>query len=95
MIALALVKKLNVTPEDNPTSKVLTQSAEAERKNGAAFDKAYVNNEVAYHETVNSALSKTLIPNAQNAELKSLLEKGLKVFESHLQHAESLAKQLQ
>ena len=43
----------------------------------------------------NSALSKTLIPNAQNAELKSLLEKGLKVFESHLQHAESLAKQLQ
>ena len=98
--ALALVKKLNVTPEDNPTSKVLTQSAEAERKklsglDGAAFDKANVSNEVAYHETVNSALSKTLIPNAQNAELKSLLEKGLKVFESHLQHAESLAKQMQ
>ena len=98
--ALALVKKLNVTAENNPTSKVLTQSAEAERKklsglDGAAFDKAYVSNEVAYHETVNSALSKTLIPNAQNAELKSLLEKGLKVFESHLQHAESLAKQLQ
>jgi len=98
--AIALVKKLNVTPEDNPTSKALTQSAEAERKklsglDGAAFDKAYVDNEVAYHKTVNSALSKTLIPDAQNAELKSLLDKGLKVFESHLQHAESLAKQLQ
>ena len=97
--ALALVKKLNVTPEDNPTSKALTQSAEAERKklsglDGAAFDKAYVDNEEAYHKTVNSALSKTLIPDAENAELKSLLEKGLKVFESHLQHAESLATQL-
>ena len=98
--AIALVKKLNVTPEDNPTSKALTKSAQAEREklsglDGAAFDKAYVDNEVAYHKTVNSALSKTLIPDAQNAELKLLLEKGLKVFEIHLQHAESLAKQLQ
>ena len=97
--ALALVKKLNVTPEDNPTSQSLTQAADAERKklaglDGAAFDKAYINNEVAYHKTVNEALSKTLIPDAQNAELKSLLEKGLKLFESHQQHAETLAKQL-
>ena len=97
--ALALVKKLNVSTEDNPTSKALTQSAEAERKkrsglDGAAFDKAYVDNEVAYHKAVNSALRETLIPNTQNEDLKSLLEKGLKVFESHLQHAENLAKQL-
>jgi putative membrane protein len=40
-------------------------------------------------------LSDTLIPDAQNAELKSLLETGLKLFESHLQHAEHLAKELQ
>jgi len=97
--ALALVKKLNVTPEDNPTSQSLTQAADAERTklaglDGAAFDKAYIDNEVAYHKTVNEALSKTLIPDAQNAELKSLLEKGLKLFESHQQHAETLATQL-
>jgi putative membrane protein len=97
--ALALVKKLNVTPEDNPTSQSLTKAADAERKklaglDGAAFDKAYVDNEVAYHKTVNEALNKTLIPDAQNADLKSLLEKGLKPFESHQQHAETLAKQL-
>jgi putative membrane protein len=97
--ALALLKKLNVTPEDNPTSQSLTQAQDGERKklaglDGAAFDKAYVDNEVAYHKTVNEALSKTLIPDAQNAELKSLLEKGLKLFESHQQHAETLAKQL-
>ena len=97
--ALALVKKLNVTPEDNPTSQALTQAADAELKklaglDGAAFDKAYVDNEVLYHKTANAALSKTLSPNAQNAELKALLEKGLQLFESHQQHAEALAKQL-
>ena len=97
--ALALVKKLHVTPEDNPTSQSLTQAADAERKklaslDGAAFDKAYVDNEVAYHKTVNEALSKTLIPDAQNGELKSLLEQGLKLFEGHQQHAETLTKQL-
>jgi len=59
--ALALVKKLKVTPEDNPTSKNLTKQAEATRNklanlNGTAFDKAYVNNEVAYHKTVNSSV---------------------------------------
>ena len=97
--ALALVKKLNVTPEDNPTSQSLTKQAEETRKKlagltGAAFDKAYIDNEVAFHKTVNSALSTTLIPDAQNSELKSLLQNGLKVFEAHLEHAERLAKQL-
>jgi putative membrane protein len=98
--ALALVKKLNVTPEDNPTSQNLTKQADATRQklaslSGSAFDKAYIDNEVAYHKTVDSALSNTLIPNAQNAELKSLLQSGLKLFEAHLAHAEQLAKQIQ
>jgi putative membrane protein len=79
--ALALVKKLNVTPEDNPTSQDLTTAAEATRQklaglNGDAFEKAYVDNEVAYHKTVNGALSQTLIPDAQKAELKALLQKA-------------------
>jgi putative membrane protein len=51
--ALALVKKLNVTPEDNDTSKALTKQAadkraELAKLNGTAFDKAYIDNEVAY-----------------------------------------------
>jgi putative membrane protein len=97
--ATALVKKLNVTPDDNPTSQSLTKQAEATRQKlagltGAAFDKAYVDNEVAYHKTVNSALKNTLIPNAQNSELKSLLQNGLAIFETHLEHAEHLAQQL-
>jgi putative membrane protein len=98
--ALALVKKLNVTPEDNATSKSLAEAADAARRkladlSGAAFDKAYVDNEVAYHKAVDDAVSKTLIPSAQNAELKTLLQNGLKLFEAHLAHAEQLAKQFQ
>jgi putative membrane protein len=98
--ALALVKKLNVTPADNPTSQSLTKATEEERAklaglDGAAFDKAYIDNEVAYHKTVNDALSKTLIPSAENAELKALLEKGLILFQAHQHHAEQLATQLQ
>jgi putative membrane protein len=98
--ALALVKKLKVTPEDNATSQSLSKNAKAERDklgglDGAVFDKAYVDNEVAYHKAVNQALGETLIPNAQNAELKALLERGLKLFQAHQEHAEKLAKQLQ
>jgi putative membrane protein len=97
--ALALVKKLDVTPEDNPTSQSLNKQAETNRKaleglTGAAFDKAYVDNEVAFHKTLDGALSSTLIPNAQNPELKSLLESGLKLFQSHLEHAQRLAHQM-
>ncbi|HTH68237.1 MAG TPA: DUF4142 domain-containing protein, partial [Rhodanobacter sp.] len=97
--ALALVKKLGVTPQDNPTSKSLASGAAAEQTklaalSGGAYDKAYVANEVAFHKTVNGALSGTLIPSAQNAELKSLLETGLKLFQSHQMHAEHLAQSL-
>lgn len=92
-MALALIKKLNVTPEDNATSQALSKAGQAKRVElgklvGAAFDKAYVENEVAYHQQVNGALETLLIPSADNADLKSLLETGLKLFQGHQQHAE-------
>jgi putative membrane protein len=97
--ALDLVKKLKVTPEDNDTSKTLSKNAAAKlaelaKLKGAEFDKAYVANEVAYHKAVDSALETTLIPNANNAELKSLLQTGLKIFQGHEQHAEHVAAAL-
>jgi putative membrane protein len=97
--ALALVKKLGVTPEANPTSKALSdQAATTMQKlatlDGAAFDKAYAANEVAYHRTVNAALDTTLIPGAKNGELKSLLQTGLSLFREHQTHAEHLSTQL-
>jgi putative membrane protein len=97
--ALALVKKLHVTPEDNATSQSLSKAADTKlaelgKLSGPAYDRAYVDNEVAFHKTVNGALKDTLIPNAQNAELKSLLETGLTLFQSHQAHAEHLEASL-
>jgi putative membrane protein len=97
--ALALVKKLHVTPQDNPTSQALSKGAKDELAklkgmSGAKFDRAYIDNEVAYHKTVNGALASTLIPNAKNGALKSLLETGLTLFKEHQAHAEQVAKDL-
>jgi putative membrane protein len=97
--ALALVKKLHVTPQPNTTSAGLTKQADATRARlshlrGHTFDRAYVDNEVAYHKTVNGALETTLIPNAKNGELKSLLETGLTLFREHQTHAEQIAEEL-
>ena len=94
--ALDLVNKLKVKPEDNDTSRGLAKAAavkraELETLSGAAFDKAYLDNEVAYHKTVNGALETTLIPSSSNAELKALLQTGLKLFRGHQMHAEQAA----
>ena len=97
--ALALVKKLHVTPEANPTSAGLSKQAKAtlarlSKLHGHSFDRAYAQNEVSYHQTVNGALESTLIPSAKNGELKSLLETGLTLFKEHQAHAEQVAKAL-
>src|SRR3569832_1494278 len=93
--ATALVKKLKITPEQSDTSKSLKQDGDAniaKLKNlkGKDFDKAYIDNEVTYHEAVIDALDKTLIPNAKNEELKSLLVKVRPAFVAHLDHAKQI-----
>jgi putative membrane protein len=93
--ATDLAAKLKLTPEDNPTAQSLKKGGEDNVANlktlsGAAFDKAYVDHEVAYHQQVIDALDKTLIPNASNAELKALLVKVRPAFVAHLEHAKGL-----
>ena len=93
--ATALVTKLGVTPEPNETSRSLTTSGEQTRgslqaKSGAEFDRAYMDNEVTYHQMVLDALDKTLIPNAQNAELKNMLVTTRPAFEAHLKMAKDV-----
>lgn len=97
--ALALAAKLKVKPEDNATSRALSDAAGKTKASlaklrGKAFDKAYVANEVAFHQQVNGALQTLLIPSASNAELKGLLETGLKIFQGHEQHAMHVAAEL-
>ena len=93
--AADLAAKLKVTPEDNSTSQALKSGGEKNLANlkslrGAAFDKAYVDHEVAYHQQVLDALDNTLIPNASNSELKALLVKVRPAFVAHLEHAKKL-----
>ena len=93
--AVALATKLNVTPEDNDVSRQLKSGADQAQATlqgltGAAFDSAYIAREVEYHQAVLDALDTTLIPNAQNAELKGLLEKARPAFVAHLERAKSI-----
>ena len=97
--AVALATKLNVTPEDNDVSRQLKSGADATAASlnglsGAAFDKAYIDNEVTYHQAVLDALDKTLIPGAQNAELKGLLTKVRPAIAAHLDRAKGIQKSL-
>ncbi len=97
--ATELVTKLHVTPEPSATSDSLKQGGEQnlaalKKLSGSAFDRAYVDHEVAYHEAVIGAVDNTLIPNAKNAELKALLIKVRPAFVAHLAHAKELQASL-
>ena len=90
--AVALVKKLGVTPKDNAVSQKLSSDAEKTKKtlrskSGKAFDKAYIDNEVAYHKTVIGAVEGLLIPETENKELKDLLQNVVPALKAHLEHA--------
>ena len=97
--ASALVTRLGVTPKNNAVTRQLEGNAKKtlaglRAKSGAAFDRAYVQNEVAYHKAVIAAVDNTLIPDAQNAELKGLLQAVSPVLHTHLEHAQMVAKNL-
>lgn len=97
--AEALVKKLGVTPKNNSVSQNLLKDADKTKKSlnsksGEAFNKAYVDNEVAYHKAVISAVERLLIPESENAELKGLLQDIVPALKAHLEHAEMLQKSM-
>jgi len=97
--ATELVTRLKVTPEDNATSQSLksggdTNLATLKGLSGAAFDKAYIDHEVAYHQQVLDAVDKVLIPSASNADLKALLVKVRPAFVAHLEHAKHVQASL-
>jgi putative membrane protein len=97
--ATELVQKLHVTPDPNPTSESLQKGgddnlARLKKLHGHAFDKAYIDHEVAYHEAVLQAIDKTLVPSAHNAELKALLIKARPAFVAHFDHAKQLQTEL-
>jgi putative membrane protein len=97
--ATELVTRLKVKPEDNATSQSLKAGGDAnvatlKGLSGAAFDKAYIDHEVAYHQQVLDAVDKVLVPSASNADLKALLVKVRPAFVAHLEHAKHVQASL-
>ena len=97
--ALALVTKLNVSPQDNFLSQSLNAGsnvlvAEMSALSGAEFDRRYAENELAYHQAVNELVGGTFIPNIENAEVKALFEEALVIFQAHEKHAERMVQSL-
>lgn len=90
--AAALVKKLGVTPKDNAVSQKLMADAKKMKTtlnstSRKSFDKAYIDNEVAYHKSVIGAIESLLIPETENPELKELLQNVVPALKTHLEHA--------
>ncbi|MES2006056.1 MAG: DUF4142 domain-containing protein [Bacteroidota bacterium] len=97
--AVALVTKLKVTPKTNYLTQSLLADAEKTKKRlqsnkGEAFDKAYIDNEVAYHKAVIAAVETVLIPQTANSELKTLLQNVVPALKAHLAHAEMVQKMI-
>jgi len=93
--ALALVKKLGVTPKDNPFSQTLVKNGEAKKAelqglSGAAFDRAYAQNELAYHQVVVKTVAEQWIPSIHNAEFKKFMTDANEIFKVHRDHAQHM-----
>lgn len=98
--ALALLAKLGAEAKDNFLSQSLLENAdklvdEMSGLRGAAFDKRYAENELAYHQAVNDLVENSFIPNIENADVKALFEAGLAIFKAHQGHAETMVGTLQ
>ena len=99
-MALALLKKLKVSAQDNFLSRQLNEKAEQlveemSRLSGANFDRRYAKNERGYHIAVNGLVEKTFIPNIENAEVKALFVQALAIFKAHEHHAHMMVKALE
>ncbi|HEY7896813.1 MAG TPA: DUF4142 domain-containing protein [Gemmatimonadaceae bacterium] len=94
-----LAKKLHVTPTPPGKDFALYKDhvatlAKLNAARGAAFDKAYVDHEVWYHQAVIDAVTNTLLPATKNAELKDLEIKVAPNFQAHLAAAKDLQTKL-
>ena len=93
-----LAKKLNVTPQAPPNDQSEAQAkTEMDSLNampkGKAWDKAYIDYEVNYHQQVLQTATKALDA-AQNQELKDLIKKAAPVIQKHLDRAKQIQQKL-
>lgn len=93
-----LAKKLGVTPtppkDDQGAKNHAAAMATLRGLNGPAFDQAFLQHEAAFHKAVIDAVTSTLLPAVQNAELKALVVQVAPAFEAHMIAAQQLEKKL-
>jgi len=93
-----LAKKLGVTPtppkDDQAAKDHAAAMARLRGLTGPAFDHAFLQHEAAFHKAVIDAVSSTLLPAIQNAELKTLVVQVAPAFEAHMIAAQNLDKKL-
>ena len=82
-----LAKKLGVTPTPPKNFAMATDHHAAVKKlkglHGKAFDRAFLEHEVAYHKAVIEAVNTTLMPALKNQEVKDLVTKVAPAFKAH------------
>lgn len=93
-----LAKKLGVTPTP-PKDFAMTKDHEAAMKKleslkGKEFDKAFLQHEVGYHKAVIDAVTTTLLPALQNAEVKDLVTKVAPAFKAHEDAAQNMLNKI-
>jgi putative membrane protein len=93
---LAMKLKIVPTPPDNDMSVAEQAKAVAllQSKRGDEFDKAYLQYEVAFHQSVVEAIKGTLLPAIKNDELRNLMKSVLPGFEHHLAATRAVAQKL-
>jgi putative membrane protein len=94
-----LAKKLGVTPTPPGPDFQMAKDhyaalAKLKGTTGAAFDRAFLENEIAYHKAVIDAVTNTLLPAIQNAEVKALVVKVAPAFQAHLVAAQNQLNKL-
>lgn len=93
-----LAARLNVTPtppaDDASARQHAAAMAELRALEGEAFDRAFLRHEVRFHAGVIDAVTTTLLPAIENAELKALVVKVAPAFDAHMRAAEQLGTRL-
>lgn len=93
-----LAKKLGFIPTPPSGDQSAQDRAVAMQRlsslTGPAFDRAFLQHEVEFHETAIAAMENTLLPAAANAELRAMVAKVAPAFKAHLGMARTLGKQV-
>jgi len=93
-----LAASLKVTPTPPRDFALAKAHADAMKKlrslNGTAFDRAFVQHEIDFHNAVIDAVTKSLLPATQNAQLKDLETKVAPAFVAHRDRAQNLLDHL-